>query len=66
MAGNVSPEDYKTARPDPLAPFAHFIIDHMNKDHADATVDIVRHYAGVPCREATIVSLDRFGMMVSV
>ncbi len=64
MAGNVVPQDYLNAKADPLAPFAHFIINHMNEDHADATAAIVQHYAGVGCREASIVSIDRYGMTV--
>ncbi len=64
MAGNVAPQDYLTAQADPLAPFAHFIINHMNEDHADATAAIVQHYAGVGCSEASIVSIDRYGMTV--
>ena len=40
----------------------HF--QHMNDDHADSTVAIVKHYVGVPCSEANIVSIDRLGMTV--
>ena len=64
MAGNVAAEEYHAARPDPLASFAHFIVNHMNEDHAHATAAIVRHYAGVGCSEATIVSVDRYGITV--
>ena len=37
---------------------------HMNDDHSSSTVAMVTHYAGVPCSEATIVSLDSLGMTV--
>ena len=33
-------------------------------DHSDSTVAMVKHYVGIPCSEAQIVSLDRLGMMV--
>lgn len=66
MAGSLTAEQYMTAKPDPLAAFAAPVMKHMNDDHADSTVAMVKHYVGVPCTEAEIVTLDRFGMTVSV
>ena len=66
MAGWVSPEDYMAAIPDPLAAFADPIMKHMNDDHAESTAAMVRHYAAVPCTEASIVAVDRLGFTVSV
>ena len=37
---------------------------HMNDDHGENTVAIVKHYVGVQCSEAVIVSLDSLGMTV--
>lgn len=66
MAGSITPEEYTKAKPDPLAAFADHVIGHMNDDHSDATVAMVQHYAKVPCSEATITSVDRLGMTVSL
>ena len=65
MAGSVAVDDYKNARPDPVAAFATPVMTHMNDDHADSIIAMVKHYAGVPCSEATIVSLDKLGLTVS-
>src|SRR3989344_1453187 len=40
--------DYLAARPDPLADAASGIIEHMNRDHADALVTLARVLAGAP------------------
>lgn len=47
VMGWISGEEYSAAAPDPLANAAPRIIEHMNADHADALLRIVRHYAGV-------------------
>ena len=47
-----------------IAPFAEPVMKHMNEDHADSTVAMVKHFAGVPCSEALIVSMDSLGMTV--
>ena len=57
----VTAAEYRAARPDPLADVAPGIIDHMNRDHADALVDYARHYAGETADEATMVTVDRLG-----
>ena len=64
MAGSVSPADYENAKPDPIAKFASPVMKHMNDDHSDSTAAMVKHYAGLPCSEAEIVSLDSLGMTV--
>lgn len=53
--------DYAAARPDPLADAAPGIVEHMNRDHADALVTYARHYAGETADEATLVTIDRLG-----
>jgi len=63
-AGGVSGEEYLNAAPDPIAPFASKISSHMNEDHADSIVSMVKHYIGVPVSDARIVSLDRLGMTI--
>ena len=53
--------DYAAARPDPLADAAAGIVEHMNRDHADALIAYARHFAGEAADEATMVTVDRLG-----
>ena len=53
--------DYATAQPDPLADAAPGIVEHMNRDHADALITYAGHYAGENADEATMVTVDRLG-----
>ncbi|HKO56750.1 MAG TPA: DUF2470 domain-containing protein [Thermoanaerobaculia bacterium] len=64
VMGWVAADDYRAAQPDPLAPYAAGIMEHMNTDHADALRDITRHFASLPAEEATMVSCDRLGFVV--
>jgi len=57
----VTAADYGAARPDPLADAAPGIVEHMNRDHADALIVYARHYAGEAADEATMVTVDRLG-----
>ena len=57
----VTAADYAAARPDPLADAAAGIVEHMNRDHADALVAYARHFGGEPADEATMVAVDRLG-----
>jgi len=57
----VTADDYRAARPDPLADAATRILEHMNRDHAEALVAYARHFAGEPADEATMVAVDRLG-----
>jgi heme iron utilization protein len=57
----VTAADYAAARPDPLADVAPGIVEHMNRDHADALVEYARHFAGEPADEAAMVAIDRLG-----
>lgn len=59
--GWVAAAEYAAARPDPLAESAAGIIEHMNRDHADALVAYVRHFAGEQPDEAQMVAVDRLG-----
>ena len=62
--GWVAAADYAAAEADPLADAAARIIDHMNRDHADALREITRHFADLDADEATMVSCDRLGFVV--
>ncbi len=57
----VSAPDYFAAEPDPLADAAAGVMEHMNRDHADALVAYARFYAGEEADEATMVAVDRLG-----
>lgn len=64
VMGWVTADGYREAEPDPLAPFAAGILEHMNADHADALRAITRHFAGLEAEEAAMVSCDRLGFVV--
>jgi hypothetical protein len=57
----VTAADYAAASPDPLADAAPGIVEHMNRDHADALITYARHHAGGAADEATMVTVDRLG-----
>lgn len=57
----VAATDYMEAAPDPLADAVGEIVEHMNRDHADALIVYARHYAGEAADEATMVTVDRLG-----
>ena len=65
MAGTVSSDQYLSAKGDPIAAFASHVIKHMNEDHSDSVVAMIKHYIQVPCYGAEILSMDRLGMMVT-
>ena len=57
----VTAGDYAASAPDPLADVGTGIVEHMNRDHADALVAYARHFAGEAADEATMVTVDRLG-----
>jgi putative heme iron utilization protein len=59
--GWVEAGDYRAARPDPLADVAEGIMEHMNRDHADALLSYARFYAREDAEEARMVAVDRLG-----
>jgi putative heme iron utilization protein len=61
VMGWVSASEYSHALPDPLADVATGIIEHMNQDHADALILIVRASAGIESQEAAMTAVDRLG-----
>ncbi len=64
VMGWVSAEEYRSARPDPLADAAAAILQHMNADHKDALILLARVHAGVESQEATMTAVDRLGFHV--
>jgi putative heme iron utilization protein len=57
----VTTAEYSAARPDPLADEASSIIDHMNRDHAEALLEYARYFGRENADEATMVAVDRLG-----
>jgi putative heme iron utilization protein len=62
----VGAEAYRAARPDPLADAAAEIVEHMNRDHADALLTLARALAGLEPDEALMVAVDRLGFKLRV
>lgn len=58
---SVSAEDYAAASPDPVAAFAGPVCGHMNADHMQDLIAMVRHYVGLGVDEARMLDLDRLG-----
>lgn len=59
--GWVEAGEYRAARADPLAEAAAGIMEHMNRDHADALLAYARFFAGEQADSAQMVSVDRLG-----
>lgn len=60
-------EDYRSAEPDPLHEAEAGIVSHMNEDHADAVLAIVRAFTRATEAEvAYMVNVDRYGCDFSV
>jgi putative heme iron utilization protein len=62
----VTGDAYAAARPDPLADAAEGILEHMNRDHAEALLALARAHADAAAEEATMLSVDRLGFRVRV
>lgn len=64
-AGSISPEEYGSAAPDPIAAFGPAVASHMNEDHMGSTIAMVSHaIPGLDVSEAVITSMDSLGMYV--
>ena len=48
--------------PDPIAPFAGHVVRHMNEDHKDSLIAMVKHFTGLTVDQTLLVALDRLGM----
>jgi putative heme iron utilization protein len=57
----IGPDEYRAAKPDPLADAAPGILEHMNRDHASSLLAYARAFAGAVAEEATMVEVDRLG-----
>jgi putative heme iron utilization protein len=52
---------FGAAAPDPLAGAAPSILEHMNRDHADALLTFARVLAREPADQAAMLAVDRLG-----
>ncbi len=66
VMGWITTDEYKSARPDPLADFAVGILQHMNEDHRDSLKLFASHYRNLAALDAEMVSVDRLGFNVRV
>ncbi|CEM04601.1 unnamed protein product [Vitrella brassicaformis CCMP3155] len=64
--GDIDPAEYLAAKPDDIMAFSGPVAGHMNADHGDANVAMVKHYIGLPVDTADITTLDRLGMTLKV
>ncbi|MEY2932364.1 MAG: hypothetical protein RL033_3113, partial [Pseudomonadota bacterium] len=63
----VSGADWAAAEPDPIAPDAAAILQHMNDDHADALPLYCQAFSrSGPVLSATMTGVDRYGFEMSV
>jgi putative heme iron utilization protein len=62
----VDADAYRAARPDPLADAAAGILEHMNRDHADALLTFARVLAKAEADTAEMVAVDRLGFKLRV
>lgn len=64
--GAFSGDEFRNARPDPIAQFSAPIAAHMNRDHAGETHMMVEKSVGIKVDHAKILDLDRMGLNVQV
>jgi len=66
-AATVSPNQYQSAKPDPLAEFGKPVMNHMNKDHTEDLKAYVKRYLGLgDVDDARMKSIDRLGFDMDV
>jgi heme iron utilization protein len=62
----VSAADWAGSEPDPIAPDAHAILEHMNEDHADALPLYCRAFSRAgEVTSARMTGIDRYGFEMS-
>ncbi len=59
-------DEWRRSAPDPIAPHARGIIEHMNADHADAMLSYCHAFSrATDARAATMTGVDRYGFELS-
>ena len=66
VMGWIGPDEFKAAKPDPLADFADGIIAHMNEDHRDSMIEMAKHYSSLVAVDAEMTAVDRLGFNLRV
>ena len=62
----VALDDWRRGEPDPIAPHATGIVEHMNADHADAMVSFCRAFSRATDTTAAVMTgVDRYGFEMS-
>jgi putative heme iron utilization protein len=64
VMGWVAAPEYSLAQADPLADASAGILQHMNADHQDALILLLREFAGIEAQEAAMTAVDRLGFHV--
>lgn len=62
----VEASDYLQAEPDPIAPLAGGIREHMNSDHEEHMLLMGRHFGGVEGARARLTEVDRYGFWMRI
>jgi putative heme iron utilization protein len=63
-SGELTGEEYRAAKVDPIAQFSKPVASHMNRDHGEDTRLIVQHSTSIPVDSAYMLDLDSFGFYV--
>lgn len=65
-AANLSAEQFLEADADPVAQFSTPVSKHMNDDHMEANIAMVKLVAGLTVQTANMVSIDSLGVNMQV
>ena len=58
----VTPSEFWATSPDPVSQFTAPVCGHMNADHGESTIAMIKHYAGVQVDSAKMMGVDRLGV----
>jgi putative heme iron utilization protein len=65
-AFKISADDYMAAKPDPITAFSAPVCGHMNEDHEQDTMAMIKHYTGLTVEKAKMLDLDRLGINLEI
>ena len=66
IMGWITAEDYASAAADPLVYSANNIVGHMNKDHVQSMVSLVKHHLKQDATAVKMTGVDRYGFTMMV
>ncbi len=64
-AGQINVNEFLKCKSDPIAPYSKSIMDHMNNDHKDSLILIVKKYIGIDVLNPNIIEIDKYGLTLS-